>query len=163
MVEESRSENITPARRMEGDIGMTRNFQHGLARLAIAASLTVWVAGAARAWSAEQETRSVNDGVYSAAQATRGEQAFEKNCTMCHDTDRFTGDEFVGAWSGQPLQGLFGVMSNTMPEDNPGSLKPQEYGDILAYFLQLNEYPAGTDELKATPEVMKTIKMEARK
>ena len=30
-----------------------------------------------------------------------------------------------------------------MPEDNPASLKQEEYADIIAYFLHLNEFAAG--------------------
>jgi len=49
-----------------------------------------------------------------------------------------------------------------MPEDNPGSLQPQQYADILAMFLRLNEYPVGSDELKGTPEAMKAINFDKR-
>jgi len=129
----------------------------------IAAGLTLWTVAVGHAWSADQGSRSVNDGVYTAAQAQRGGQVFEKNCTMCHDTARFTGDEFLKAWVGKPLHGLFDVVSTTMPEDNPGSLKPQEYGDVVAFFLELNKYPAGAEELKASPEAMRAIAMDAPK
>jgi polar amino acid transport system substrate-binding protein len=49
-------------------------------------------------------------------------------------------------------------MSTTMPEDNPGSLKPQQYADVVAYFLELNGYPEGKAELD--PAAIKTIKFE---
>jgi mono/diheme cytochrome c family protein len=128
------------------------------------AALGLWVAATAAipAWSAGQAARSVKSGVYTEAQATRGAAVFEKNCAMCHDTARFTGDAFLSAWVGKPLHGLFEVVSTTMPEDNPGSLKPQEYGDVIAYFLQLNKYPTGAEELKGTPEAMRAIAMELR-
>ena len=111
---------------------------------------------------AAQSTRSVNDGVYTTAQADRGAKLFDKTCTACHDTARFTGTEFTAAWTGRPLQGVFDAV-NTMPEDNPGSLQPQEYGDIVAFFLQLNQYPAGDSELKGGAEAMRAISMDARK
>lgn len=110
-----------------------------------------------------QEARSVNQGVYSEAQAARGQKAFSATCTACHDTARFTGPDFVNNWAGQPLHALFDTVSATMPEDNPGSLKPEEYTDIIAYFLKLNGYPAGADELKGEAAAMKAIKMEAKK
>jgi S-disulfanyl-L-cysteine oxidoreductase SoxD len=131
--------------------------------MAIAAALTLWTVAVGQAWSAGQGTRSVNDGVYTAAQAKRGGEVFEKNCTMCHDTARFTGDEFLKVWAGKPLHGLFEVVSTSMPEDNPGSLKSQEYGDVIAFFLELNRYPAGAEDLKATPEAMRAITLDARK
>jgi len=34
--------------------------------------------------------------VTTVAQAHRGGQVFEKNCTMCHDTARFTGEGHRG-------------------------------------------------------------------
>ena len=43
--------------------------------------------------------------------------------------------------NGKAMKELWDIASGTMPEDNPGSLKQQEYADILAYFLQLNEFP----------------------
>jgi hypothetical protein len=52
-------------------------------------------------------------------------------------------------------------MSTTMPEDNPGSLKPQQYADVVAYFLKLNGYPAGKTELTG-PEALKTIKLDKK-
>jgi mono/diheme cytochrome c family protein len=107
--------------------------------------------------------KSVNEGVYSEAQAARGQQKFEGTCTACHDTARFTGPEFIKNWTGQPLHALFDTVSSTMPEDNPGSLEPQQYGDVIAYFLKLNGYPAGPNELKGDAAAMKAIKMEARK
>jgi mono/diheme cytochrome c family protein len=141
---------------------MTTHTTHR-ATVAIAAGLALWTVSMGHAWSASQAARSVNDGVYTAAQAQRGGQVFEKNCTMCHDTARFTGDTFLKDWIGKPLHGLFEVVSTTMPEDNPGSLKPQEYGDVVAFFLELNKYPAGAEELKVTPDAMRAIAMAAPK
>lgn len=107
--------------------------------------------------------KSVNAGVYTAEQATRGEGTFGARCTNCHDPGRFTGNDFVRHWSNQPLAVLYGIMSSTMPEDNPGSLTAQEYADVLAYFLSLNKYPAGVEELKGGEEAMKALQMEPPK
>jgi hypothetical protein len=49
-----------------------------------------------------------------------------------------------------------------MPEDNPGSLKQQEYGDIIAYFLSLNTYPTGEKELEGSGAAMAAIKIEKK-
>jgi mono/diheme cytochrome c family protein len=111
----------------------------------------------------QEAQRSVNQAVYSEAQAARGQKVFEGTCTACHDTARFTGPDFVNNWAGQPLHTLFDTVSSTMPEDNPGSLEPQQYGDIIAYFLKLNGYPAGAEELKGDAAAMKAIKMEIKK
>ena len=38
---------------------------------------------------------------------------------------------------------LLDVIANTMPQSDPGSLKPEEYAAVTAYILQQNGYPAG--------------------
>ena len=109
---------------------------------------------------ARQAQKTVNDSVYSEAQATRGQAIFEGTCTACHDTARFTGGDFMTAWTGKSMGELFKVVSTTMPEDNPGALKQQQYVDVLAYFLKLNEFPAGSEEMKA--EAMDGIKIDKK-
>lgn len=120
----------------------------------------VWLIAGAYVAQAGQD-RSVNDGVYSEDQAARGQTAFERNCTNCHDTARFTGAEFVQNWSGKPLADLYVIMRTTMPEDNPGTLRPQQYADILSFFLKLNGFAIGEAELTGTDAAMKTVRMEA--
>ena len=111
---------------------------------------------------AQAPAKSVNEGVYTEAQADRGAATFKSTCTACHDTARFTGAEFLGGWTGKPLHALFNLMHTTMPEDNPGSLKPQQYADVVAYFLKLNGYPAGKEELKAAADAMKGIAFDKK-
>jgi quinoprotein glucose dehydrogenase len=111
---------------------------------------------------AAQSARSVNEGVYSAAQADRGAAVFKTTCTACHETSRFTGDDFLSGWTGKPLHALFDHVSTTMPEDNPGSLKPQQYADVIAYFLELNGYPAGKSDLQDTAEALKAIAFDKK-
>ncbi|HUE89188.1 MAG TPA: c-type cytochrome [Vicinamibacterales bacterium] len=106
--------------------------------------------------------KSVNEGVYTPTQAARGEATFEASCTACHDTSRFSGPDFLSTWTGQPLHVLFDHVHTTMPEDNPGSLKPEQYADVLALFLKLNGYPEGTEELPAEAEALKGIKFDAK-
>ena len=114
------------------------------------------------ALSGQAPTKSTNSGVYTAEQAERGKKLFEAKCTACHDTARFTGDPFLDAWNGKPLKDVWDIASGTMPEDNPGSLQPQEYGDILAYFLHLNAFPTGETELKGEAAAMAAIKIEKK-
>jgi mono/diheme cytochrome c family protein len=121
----------------------------------LAAALTAVVSGQAPG-------KTTNSGVYTAAQAERGKKIFEAKCTACHDTGRFTGAEFLDAWAGKPLKDVWDIASGTMPEDNPGSLQQQEYGDILAFFLSLNEFPAGDTELKGDATAMAAITIEKK-
>src|SRR5882757_4503486 len=86
--------------------------------------------------------RSVNDGVYNAAQARRGEATFGDQCGSCHEPERFLGRSFVDTWRGS-LDALFNSIRRSMPEDNPGGLSPQVYEDVIAYLLKLNGYPVG--------------------
>lgn len=109
---------------------------------------------------AQAPASSVNLGVYTAAQADRGAAVFKSTCTACHDTAKFTGADFLAGWTGKPLHDLFDLMHSTMPEDNPGSLKPQQYADVVAYFLQLNGYPVGKEELKPDAAALKSIKFD---
>ena len=127
----------------------------------LAASGLTWALAVA-AVGAQPPAKTVNDGVYSSGQASRGQALFQSICTTCHAPDRFTGAEFVSAWSGKPLAELFKAVQ-TMPEDNPGSLNGQQYSDVIAYFLQLNKYPTGSDELKGEADALAGIQMEAPK
>jgi mono/diheme cytochrome c family protein len=113
--------------------------------------------------AAQAPTKTTNDGVYTAAQAARGKAVFEAKCTGCHEPARFTGEAFFEAFNDKPMKDIWDVASGTMPEDNPGSLKQQEYGDILAYFLALNEFKTGDTELPGNAAAMAAIKVEKKK
>ena len=117
----------------------------------------------ATAMNGQTPTKTTNSGVYTAAQAERGKKVFEAKCTACHDTARFTGDAFLDPWVGKPLKDVWDIASGTMPEDNPGSLPQQDYGDIIAYFLHLNAFAAGDAELKGDANAMAAIKIEKKK
>lgn len=115
---------------------------------AAAAAAAPWAAAAA-------QERTVNDGVYTTAQATRGRAAYRAQCAACHATNLFGGEMapglkgsgFVGGWSGATLWELADFTNATMPQDAPGRLTAQELNDVIAYVLQENDYPAGSEEL----------------
>ena len=123
-------------------------------------AVALWIAAVAMVALPAQSAKSVNEGVYTAAQADRGAAVFKTSCTACHDTGRFTGDDFLAGWTGKSLHALFDHVSTTMPEDNPGSLKPQQYADVIAYLLKLNEYPTGNTELSGADA--KAIKFDKK-
>ena len=104
--------------------------------------------------------RSVLDRVYSTAQAERGEAVFREVCLSCHATSEFKGDDFHLAWSGRTLRDLFRLISTSMPNDNPGVLSRQQYIDIVAYLLELNEFPAGDGDLNSDEGVLRRIRIE---
>ena len=132
-------------------------------RMLMTAAVAAFAIAVASAAGMQAPTRSTNDGVYTAAQAERGKKMFAEKCSGCHETTRFSGESFHEAWDGKAMKEIWDIASGTMPEDNPGSLKQQEYGDILAYFLSLNEYPAGEAELQGNGGAMASIKIEKKK
>jgi mono/diheme cytochrome c family protein len=104
-------------------------------------------------------TPNVWDGVYSEAQATRGEVIFAEVCSACHGADlrgdsntpSVIGMSFMFLWQGRSLGELFAKIETEMPPTNPGALAGDEYRDSLAYLLQKNGFPSGTEGLSAVP------------
>jgi mono/diheme cytochrome c family protein len=96
-------------------------------------------------------------GYYSPEQAARGEQAFRQACGACHPTSEFHGRDFEWRWRRQTVWDLYRETTRTMPEDDPGGLADRSYADIIAYILQINDYPIGDTELIPTEEIMDTI------
>lgn len=105
---------------------------------------------------------SVLDGVFTEEQATKGETVFVETCADCHYTEDFTDDLFLRAWVGLPIRSLFRRMRQTMPEDAPGMLTAEEYAQVTAYILQLNEYPTGSTPLPGDPEALRGILFEKK-
>jgi mono/diheme cytochrome c family protein len=101
-------------------------------------------------------------GVYTKAQAERGMTVYDSQCASCHELSRFKDKDFTSAWADKPLTDLHTAV-RSMPMDNPGALQPQEYADILAYFLSINGYPAGETELKGDDATIKAIKVDLLK
>ena len=107
-----------------------------------------------------QEKQSVKSGVYTAAQAERGLALYRSKCASCHAPNRFTDEFFYTSFAGKPLWEMFDVISDSMPEDNPGSMKKEEYADVIAYLLKLNNFPAGETDLPIDKDALSAILME---
>ena len=116
--------------------------------------------------------KSVNDGVYSDAQAKRGATLYGEQCASCHGetmegvADLFpalTGAPFVKTWTGKSVGELFDKIQTTMPALDPGSLKPAQTADIVAFILSHSKYPAGAAELASTADALKPIQIVAPK
>jgi mono/diheme cytochrome c family protein len=110
-----------------------------------------------------QSQRSVWDGVYTEAQAVRGQAVFTASCSSCHSVEEFSGDAFMGAWDASTALDLFSTVQAKMPMDNPGSLQPEQYADVIAYFFRGNKFPAGKDELTTDQDQLKLIRIERKK
>ena len=76
-------------------------------------------------------------------------------------TRDFTNAQFHERWAGQSVGDMLQFMQNTMPPENPGALSTERYADVLAYFLAVNNYPAGEDELPADASMVMDIRIEA--
>jgi len=128
----------------------------------ILASLLVFV-GLSFSAAQSQAGRSVWDGVYTEAQAVRGQAVFTASCAACHSAGEFAGDSFLGAWDAATALDLFSDVQAKMPMDNPGSLQPEQYVDVIAYFFRGNAFPAGKDELTTERDQLKLIRIERKK
>ena len=106
------------------------------------------------------QSRTTQTGVYSAEQAARGENVYAGMCKSCHAAATHTGVAFQKSWDGRSLSELFGYISTKMPKNEPGSLAPEEYADLLAYLLKLNQMPVGKTELPSDTTVLGRIRIE---
>jgi mono/diheme cytochrome c family protein len=107
-----------------------------------------------------QDMKSVKTGVYTAEQAERGVALYKQKCASCHAPNRFTDDLFYTSFAGKPLWEMFDVISDSMPEDDPGGMKPEEYADVIAYLIRLNGFPTGQTELPTSKEALALILFE---
>src|SRR5688572_26276999 len=80
-----------------------------------------------------QQSRSITDGVYTAAQATRGEQIYKAQCAECHGDvlqgaagPPLVGEGFLANWSAKSLASVVDKTQKTMPFTAPNSLTRQQ-------------------------------------
>ena len=95
----------------------------------------------------EEADPTTADGIFTVAQADRGEALFQSTCSECHDSADWTETGFKGRWEDQSVYQLWYYVNERMPYDNPWSLSRQETTDILTYIFQLNGLPTGDAEL----------------
>ncbi len=97
-------------------------------------------------------------GIYTAAEAKSGLEAYNTNCASCHNADlsgnagpALTGPKFVSylAFTKITPAQLQSFITSQMPANAPGSLTAAQYNDIFAYILSYNHYPAGSEPLSA--------------
>ena len=105
------------------------------------------------------------DGIYSDEQAARGATRYQAVCAMCHGTDLQGNGEapplvgrFMPDWEGTTLADLSEKIRETMPLFAPGSLSPGDTGDIIAFILKSNGFPAGSS--LPSGAVLKSIRFD---
>ena len=130
-------------------------------RFAIAALIGIG-AGASQgpldpAATSAQATRTQWDGIFTDAQANRGAPLFEEHCIVCHGggmAPDLIGAEFNSRWDGYSIGELLSLVQTAMPQQQPGSLMPQQYTDIVAHVLQSGGFPAGQVPLQPDAEML---------
>lgn len=105
--------------------------------------------------------RKVSTGVFSSAQASRGETVFKVTCISCHAESDYQGEQFALDWVTKTAFDLFDSIRTLMPDDDPGILPRQEYLDVTAYIFSLNKYPTGEADLPGDDDGLKRIRIDA--
>ena len=135
-----------------------------------ALSLTLIGAAGVAALSAQApQTPTVWDGVYTAAQASRGAVAYDAECASCHGPSgagggmapALVGAAFSANYDGLSVADLFDRNRSTMPPGKEGQLTTAQNADITAFMLQFNGFPAGGKELPSQSMALKVIRYVA--
>lgn len=122
--------------------------------------------------SAEAARRSVTvwDGVYSEVQARRGSDVYDEHCSQCHASDlsgdtsynpspQLVGRPFMLRWAGKHLDELFTVICMQMPLYEPGTLKPQQCADVMAFIFKRNKFPSAGTDLSTDLEALSSVEI----
>jgi mono/diheme cytochrome c family protein len=121
-------------------------------------------------WAGQVPPRSAKEGVYTTEQAGRGKTAYDEKCASCHgsmasvtpDMAPLLNDSgFQNLWRDRSLAQLFGRIRETMPQDKPNTLSPEETAALVAYILSGNQLPAGDTALPVDLEILKEIRVDA--
>ena len=112
-----------------------------------------------------QSTKSVWTGVYTAPQATNGEEVYFAACARCHGDDlgglerapALAGGTFAQRWDGANLKKLFDKVEQMPPDDPAARLTPQKSADVLAFLLSANDVPSGTATLAPNKDALAGI------
>lgn len=109
---------------------------------------------------AQPAEMSVWQGIYTSIQADTGKVLFTQHCASCHTDSEgasaghdaapaIVGEGFRERWVDASIADIFDTIRQTMPVAAPNSLSPQQYADLTAFILKLNQYPAGESALQA--------------
>jgi mono/diheme cytochrome c family protein len=131
-----------------------------LSNVLLTTASIVWAAALTEAQSA----RTVRDGVFTGAQAARGQAIYQKQCASCHggklegaQGPPLVADVFLGRWHTEPLADLVSKIRNTMPADAAGTLSPQQSVDLVAFILRAGGFPAGHTDLAADGATLASV------
>ncbi len=120
--------------------------------------------------AAQNAGKTVASNVYSAEQAKRGQTKYMMVCSGCHQADlsgsdqapSLAGGDFLDRWDGQTVTDLADRIRTSMPADDVGSLTTEMSVYIVAYLLQANNFPAGSDEMKPDRAALRSITIKKK-
>ena len=139
--------------------------------------LTMVVAGAvvigtSVAAQSSAAAKSAWTGVYTDAQADRGEREYGRTCSHCHglslegdgsrEIPALVLDSFMRHWRGRPVQALFDTLMRSMPADDRGSMTPRMTADMIAYLLRANGAPAGDAPLPSERDALAALTFDEK-
>jgi mono/diheme cytochrome c family protein len=120
---------------------------------------------------AHAQSKTVWDGVYSQAQATRGEGLYTQQCATCHGPDlkgkedlkpdpapSLTGTDLGLDFNDLSVNELGDRIRTTMPKGKGNSLSREQVADVMAFILSKGGMPAGSAELPSGADAQKAIK-----
>lgn len=151
---------------MESPTGLRRHGRRGGGRWPawLATASTLLLVGLLSQALAQDGAAEVgaSTGVYTEAQAESGAALFARHCAACHGATLGGGmgsrlAPLESWWSGRSLASLVSFVRGNMPMTAPGSLAEDEYGDIVAFILASNGYPAGESPLPTEAEELQPI------
>lgn len=134
---------------------------------ALAAATFIVVLITSAPLDAQAPQRTVQDGVFSDEQATRGQALYAQRCAGCHgpklegaQAPALTGEAFTARFRMEPLSALFIQIRYAMPPRTPRTAPPpadpkdqltnDQGADLVAHILKSNGFPAGTSAFVAS-------------
>ena len=113
-----------------------------------------------------QQSKTTAQGVFTEAQATRGQKAYAESCARCHAEDllgatgpALVGDFFANRFVGSNVQDMVKTIRRSMPQEAPDSLGTPMYVDIVSFILKSNFSPSGSAELPTDAEALQQIEV----
>jgi mono/diheme cytochrome c family protein len=126
------------------------------ARMAVSKAAYVRPATGAKAANPTPKAAEVfAEPQFAAAQAAAGAEVYKTTCARCHASSQWQGSLFAANWRDRRLSDFHDLVATTMPQDNPGSLTPEQYVDVTAYVLQLAGFPAGAVPMRGDSAMLR--------
>jgi mono/diheme cytochrome c family protein len=120
---------------------------------------------------AHAQSKTVWDGVYSEAQAKRGEGIYAEQCVTCHGPDlkgkedlkpdpapSLTGSDLGIDFNDLSVNELGDRIRTQMPKGKGNSLSREQVADVVAFILSKGGMPAGKTDLPSAADAQKQIK-----